>query len=179
MKKSGIVCVLVCLSVPVLADGFYVAGDVSQVKWDIDEFSTNKTGLSLAGGYTFSLPFQDTMAVEVGYRSLGVHRDKDSSDAYRSEFNTLQFSMLASHYFSPRLSAYGRAGVAQLDIDWHANPLGSGDVADKSVTRNRPIFGIGGRYNFNEHLATRLEYTYLKWEDFRFTGLGLGLEYSF
>jgi opacity protein-like surface antigen len=179
MKKFGIACALICLSASSLADGFYVVGDVSQVKWDIDELSTNKTGLSLAGGYTFSLPFQDTMAVEMGYRSLGVHRDKDSAYAYRSEFNTLQFSILASHYFSPKLSAYGRVGIAQLDIDWHASPLGSGQVEDESVTRNRPIFGIGGRYSFNKHLATRLEYTYLKWEDFRFTGLGIGLEYSF
>lgn len=180
MKKFGIACALLCVSSAALADGFYVAGDVGRIKWDIDEVSTDKTGFYVAGGYTFSLPFQDAMSVELGYHSLGVHKDKDTVYAYRSEFNTLQFSVIASHYFSPRLSAYGRVGVAQLDIDWESKLLSSGDkVDDRSVTKNRPIFGLGGRYSFDEHLSARLEYTFLKWEDFRFTGPSIGAEYKF
>ncbi len=180
MKTFGIACVLGCLSSVALADGFYVAGDVSRIKWDIDEASTDKTGFYVAGGYAFSLPFQDAMSVELGYRSLGVHKDKDAVYAYRSEFSTLQFSVIANHYFSPQLSAYGRVGVAQLDIDWESKLLSSGkQVGDESVTKSRPVFGLGGSYSFDKHLSARLEYTYLKWEDFRFTGPSLGAEYKF
>ncbi len=180
MKKFGIACAFVCLSMPALADGFYVAADIGYVKWDFDELSTNKTTGSIAGGYKFSLPFKDTLAVELGYRHLGVQRDKDFFYAYRSEFNSLELSLIATHHFSPQISAYGRLGLAKLDIDWQATRLNASNIVDKeSTTKDRVIYGVGGRYTFNEHLAVRLEYTLLEWDELRFTGPSLGLEYSF
>ncbi|GGY63447.1 hypothetical protein GCM10011613_03940 [Cellvibrio zantedeschiae] len=180
MKKFGIACAFICLSASALADGFYVAADLGQVKWDFDVATTDKTSLAVAGGYKFSLPFKDTMAVELGYRQLGVHNDKDALYAYRSEFNALQLSVIASHSFSPQLSAYGRLGVAQLDIDWRATRIGAPNIINKeSVTKDRVFYGVGARYTFSEKLSARLEYSYLNWEDVRFTGPSLGLEYSF
>lgn len=180
MKRFGVACALVCCSLPAMADGFYVAGDVGQVKWDLDELSTKKTSVAVAGGYKFSLPFKDTMAVEIGYRQLGVHKDKDFLYSYRTEFNMLQLSVIANHYFSPQLSAYGRVGVAQLDIDWQATRINATNITDKeSTTKDRAIYGVGARYTFNERLAARFEYTFLKWDEIRFTGPSLGLEYSF
>jgi len=179
MKKCALVgCVLGLASCVSFADGFYVAGDLGLVNWDIDDSSAHKTGLGLAGGYKFSLAFKDTMAVELGYRQLGVVNDGDGYYKYRTEINSSQLSVISTHQFTPQISAYGRIGVARLDIDWAVSDSQQ-KLDSESTAVNRAVFGIGGRYTFNEHFAMRLEYTYIKWNDFDFSGPSLGVEYSF
>lgn len=178
MKKFGIACALAFLAVPVLADGFYVAGDVGRVNWDLGDLSTSETAWGLAAGYEFSLEFKDTMAVELGYRHLGTLNDGDDDYQYRTEITTSQLSFTSTHHFTPQIAAYGRVGIARLEIDWRATSSDN-QVDNISTAKNRAVFGIGGSYQFDEHLAAHIEYTYLKWEDITLSGPALGFKYSF
>lgn len=178
MKKHVMVGVVLGLvSCASFADGFYVAADVAQINWDVEDASATKTALGVAGGYKFSIAFKDTVAIELGYRQLGTVKDGDSYYSYRTEINSSQLSVISTHQFTPQLSAYGRLGVARLDVDWRVSYGNGSDSISKAV--NRAVFGVGGRYTFDEHLATRLEYTYIKWDEFDFSGPALGVEYSF
>jgi opacity protein-like surface antigen len=68
MKKQIFAAfVLSVFALPVLADSFYISGDVGQAKWSFDSSSDTDTGFGFAGGYKFN----DTFAVELGYRDLG------------------------------------------------------------------------------------------------------------
>lgn len=180
MKKFGIACVLACLSLPVFADRLYVVGEVGQIKWDLDGDSINKTQWYFAGGYAFSLPFKDELAVELGYRHMGVLHDKDNLYAYRSELSALQLSLISHHKFTSEFSVFGRLGVAQLDVDWKATRLAVPNTSvEKSKTTERAVVGIGASYAFNEKLSALIEYTYMTWEELRLTGPNVGLQYSF
>lgn len=178
MKKFGIACALAFIAVPTLADGFYVAGDLGHVNWDVGDLATSKTAWGLAAGYEFSLEFNDTMAVELGYRHLGTLNDGDGSYQYRTEITTPQISFTSTHHFTPQIAAYARLGLARLEMDWRVSDS-SGQLDSISVAKNRAVFGVGGSYTLDEHLAAYIEYTYLKWEDITLSGPALGLKYSF
>ena len=178
MKKILFACAFSVMATPVVADGFYVAADVGSVNWDVGDLSTSKTAWGLAAGYEFSLKFKDTMAVELGYRHLGTLTDGDDSYQYRTEITTPQISFTSTHHFTPQIAAYARLGLARLEMDWRVSDS-SNQVDNISTAKNRAVFGIGGRYQFDEHLAAHIEYTYLKWEDITLSGPALGLKYSF
>ena len=185
MKKFWMVFGLACCAVPAFAEGFYVAGDVGSAKWKIESGGSKAdTAFSIAGGYTFDLPFKDTLAIELGYRDLGGFSRSDDDVKAALGLTVTQLSLVASHKINDLLSFYGRAGIADMQID--ASYKDDFYSESDSLSKDRAVLGIGGRYALNHHVGVYLEYNrYQDFDDLGDTGdlrvsiLLVGLDYHF
>jgi len=185
MNKFWMAFGLACCAAPALAEGFYVAGDVGKVKWKIESGgSKTDTAFSVAGGYTFDLPFKDTLAIELGYRDLGGFSRSDEDVKATLVLTVTQLSFLASHKINDSLSFYGRAGIADMQIG--ASYKDDFNSESDSLSKDRAVLGIGGRYTLNQHVGIYLEYD--RYQDFDDLGgagdltvstLLVGLDYHF
>ncbi len=184
MKKFWMACALVSCAMPVFAEGFYVAGDVGSVKWKTDWSSKTDTAFSVASGYIFNLPFKDTLAIEVAYRDLGGFSRSDEATKATLDLTVTQVSLLASHKINESLSFYGRAGIADMQID----ATYKDDYYDESgsLSKDRAILGVGGRYGLNRHFGIYLEYNRYgdfddlgDTDDLTISSLVVGLDYRF
>jgi len=185
MKKFWMAFGLVCCAAPASAEGFYVAGDVGSSKWKIESGGSNTdTAFSVAGGYIFDLPFKDTLAIELGYRDLGGFSDSYDGAKATLDLTVTQLSLVASHKINDLLSVYGRAGIADMQID--ASYKDEVYNESGSLSKDRAVLGIGGRYALNQQVGVYLEYTrYQDFDDLGDTGdltvstLLVGLDYRF
>jgi hypothetical protein len=184
MKKFWTVCGLACCAMPVFADGFYMSGDLGSVKWKIDSGSKTDTAFSIAGGYAFELPFRDTLAIELGYRDLGGFSRSEDDVKTTLDLTAMQLSLLANHKINESLSFYGRLGIADMQID--ASYQDDFYSESGSLSKDRAVLGVGGRYALDQHLGVYLEYD--RYEDFDELGdtgdltvsaLMVGLDYHF
>lgn len=135
--------------------GVYVGGTIG---------STAITGLSSkvgAGGYV-GYQINENLAVEAGAQHLGSF-DVSGTSVSASAYNA---SVLAGVPLNPNFSVYGRLGYGSVTA-----------AADGTTAKvNKAVYGIGGKYNINQNLAVRAEYTRLASDTGTF---GVGLQYGF
>jgi len=135
--------------------GVYVGGSVGSTA--ITDLSS-KVGY---GGYV-GLKLNENFAIEAGAQSLGKF-SVAGTDVSASAYNV---SVLAGVPIDPKISIYGRLGYGSLTA------TAGGTTADT----NSALYGVGARYNINQNLAVRAEYTRLASDTGTF---GVGLQYSF
>lgn len=195
MKKQFLLaCVLGVLTLPAMADNFYIFGDVGQGKMEVDsdddsKLSKTATSYSIGAGYDFN----KFLAVEVAYRDLGDVTDRglefdSANDAYRfvDKYTTtaLQASVVGKLPISDEFNVYGRVGLASIDMDYKStlsyedgnNPAPERDSASKT----RALFGLGASFDITSQLAVRAEYNqYAKWDDLKLSAVTVGAVYKF
>jgi predicted porin len=135
--------------------GVYVGGTVGSTS--ITDLGS-KVGF---GGYV-GLKLNENFALEAGAQSLGTYTVL-GTDVSASAYNV---SVLASLPIDPKISVYGRLGYGSLTA------AAGGTTADT----NSALYGVGARYNINQNLAVRAEYTRLASDTGTF---GVGLQYGF
>ena len=135
--------------------GVYVGGSVGSTA--ITDLSS-KAGF---GGYV-GLKLNENFAFEAGAQSLGKF-NVAGTDVKATAYNV---SVLAGVPVDQKISVYGRLGYGTLTATANG---GSADV-------NSAVYGVGARYQLNQNLAVRAEYTRLA----SVTGtFGVGLQYGF
>lgn len=189
MKKQIILAsVLGALALPVMADGFYLTGDVGQSKFEVDagnDFNLSKTDTtySIGAGYDFNKFF----AAEVAYRDLGSITDSGSGSdqfgdyTWSTKFSATAFqaSVVGRLPVSDVVSVYGRLGIAKIDIDVKNT---DSDLPDDnySESKTKGLFGVGVSYDITPQFAVRAEYNqYAKWDDIKLSALTVGATYHF
>ena len=180
MKNITAAVIFGLCALPALADGFYVAGDIGRDRWTSDTTDNTKTSnvVSIAAGYEFGLPFQDSVALELGYRDLGNINESDATTNIKTDLTATEISMIARHFFSDQISLYGRLGYAEVQLDWKLQNAQAN--ADGSVSKDKLFGGVGGRYAFTEKLGLRIEYDrYDKVNDIVISSLTAGVDYHF
>jgi opacity protein-like surface antigen len=182
MKKFWMACALLGCAAPVFAEGFYVAGDVGRDRWSADSIDKTMTAsvFSIAGGYTFDLPFKDTLSLELSYRDLGslYERDQSKVNSLTTDLTAAQLSVIANHSFNESLSLYGRLGYAELQVKSKLDTP-SFDSSSSS-SQDKAFAGVGGRYAINQKIGVRVEYQrYQKLGDVTISLLLLGADYQF
>jgi opacity protein-like surface antigen len=175
-------CTLALVALPALADGFYVAADVGRDRWSADTLDKSMTAnvFTVAGGYTFNLPFKDTLAIELGFRDLGgiYETDTNKTNSLKTDLSAMQFSVIASHFLNDSLSLYGRLGYAEVTVD--SKYRGAYGDDSNSNTQDKGFAGIGGRYAINQNVGVHLEYDrYQKLGEVSVSTLLIGADYQF
>jgi Outer membrane protein beta-barrel domain len=135
--------------------GVYVGGSIGSTS--ITDLNS-KVGF---GGYA-GIKLNENIAIEAGAQSLGKF-SVAVTDVKASAFNV---SVLAGVPIDPKISVYGRLGYGSLTATANG---GSADV-------NSALYGVGARYQLNQNLAIRAEYTRLASDTGTF---GVGLQYGF
>ena len=135
--------------------GVYVGGSVGSTA--ITDLSS-KVGF---GGYA-GIKLNENFAIEAGAQSLGKF-NVAGTDVKATAYNV---SVLAGVPIDPKISVYGRLGYGSLTA------TANGGSADT----NSALYGVGARYQLNQNLAVRAEYTRLASDTGTF---GVGLQYGF
>ena len=135
--------------------GVYVGGSIGSTA--ITDLSS-KVGY---GGYV-GLKLNENLAIEAGAQSLG----KFSVAGTNIKATAYNVSVLAGVPVDPKISVYGRLGYGTLTA------TANGGSADT----NSALYGVGARYQLNQNLAVRAEYTRLASDTGTF---GVGLQYGF
>ena len=135
--------------------GVYVGGSVGSTA--ITDLSS-KVGF---GGYV-GIKLNENFAIEGGAQSLGKF-NVAGTDVKATAYNV---SVLAGVPVDPKISVYGRLGYGTLTA-----PANGG-----SADTNSALYGVGARYQLNQNLAVRAEYTRLASDTSTF---GVGLQYGF
>lgn len=135
--------------------GVYVGGSLG---------STAITDLSSKVGYGgyLGIKLNENFAVEGAAQSLGKF-SVAGTDVKATAYNV---SVLAGVPIDPKISVYGRLGYGTLTA------TAGGTTADT----NSVLYGAGARYQLNQNLAIRAEYTRLASDTGTF---GVGLQYGF
>ena len=180
MKNIISAVVLGLCALPALADGFYLAGDIGRDRWtsEVTDSSITSNVVAIAAGYEFGLPFQDSLALELGYRDLGNASESDSMTTYKTDITASEISVLARHSFNDQLSLYGRLGYAELQLDWALRDTQGNSKG--SLSKDKVFGGIGGRYAFTKNIGMRIEYDrYDKVNEVVVSTLTAGVDYHF
>jgi opacity protein-like surface antigen len=147
--------------------GLYVGGGLNNTK--ITDLGT-KSGFDAFGGYV-GYKINSTFAVEGAIHGLGkININGGSVSAYN-------VSAVASMALHTDFNVFARVGFGSI------KGSSSGAVIDAkatgaglSATGSSALFGLGARYNINQNLAVRAEYSRLSSD----TGVAsVGLQYSF
>ena len=192
MKKQILLAsVLGALALPVMADGFYLLGDVGQGKLEADlgddtVYKKNSTAYSIGAGYEANKFF----AVEVAYRDLGGISSSDSytvgnttySESNNVDYTVFQASVIGKLPVSDVVNVYGRLGVGKISFDWTDTVRGGSyyDQESDSESKTKALVGIGASYNITPKIALRAEYNqFAKWDDIKLSSLTVGATYAF
>lgn len=135
--------------------GAYVGGSIGST-------SITDLGSKVGFGGYIGLKLNDNFAVEAGAQSLGKYTVL-GTDVSASAYNV---SVLASLPIDPKISVFGRVGYGSL----------TATAGGTSADTNSALYGVGARYNINQNLAIRAEYTRLASDTGTF---GVGLQYGF
>lgn len=183
MKKFWMACALVGCAAPVFAEGFYVAADAGRDRWSADSIDKTLTAstFSVAWGYTFDLPFKDSLSLELSYRDLGDIYETDSrysGNSLATDLTATQLSVIASHPLNEVLSLYGRLGYADVQIESKRRTSISNESSSSS--QDKVFAGVGGRYVVNQNIGLHIEYQrYQKLGDVTISLLVVGADYQF
>jgi OOP family OmpA-OmpF porin len=178
MKKHVLMMPLLgCLSLPSVASDFYLLADIGTTNASgfEDYDSDSKIAYSLGGGYQLNSSF----AIEVAYRELGSWSEEpffegDTVDE-KLEFSAIQASVLGSLPINESLSAYGRIGIAELEME-----VISVGIDSKSLSKTKAVVGAGVDYAITPALSLRSEYLrYAEVYHLDVSTLSLGLTYQF
>jgi len=189
MKKQILLAgVLSALTLPALAEGFYVVGDVGESKVEFDagnNYSLSKTDTTYSLGVGFDI--NNFFAIEVAYRDLGTIKDDgDYYDQYgdyswstKRDTTAIQASVVGKLPISNVFDVYGRLGFAKIDLDYKYSE-DTGYRESSSDSENKALFGVGASFNVTPEFAIRAEYNqYAKIEDTKFSALTVGATYRF
>lgn len=193
-KKLVLTSLLSLVTLPALADNFYVFGDLGQGKMEIDaamdaKISRTSTSYSLGAGVGLN-PF---VAFEIAYRDLGDITNRgdavnNQGEAYRyvDTFQTtaLQVSLLGKLPISDEFTLYSRVGLASIDTDDESRDIYADGINPPALTssksKTRALFGLGASFDISSQLTLRTEYNqYAKWGDVKLSALTVGAVYSF
>lgn len=196
MKKQVLVAAfLAVIAVPSMASDFYLVAELGQGKLDVDaeDYSVSKTetAFSLGGGYKFN----DILALEVAYRSLGTFNEGESVDlgggdsvssSSETDVYSLQASLVAQFSLNDAAAFYGRLGVGSLkaESDYEVTMVEDGETNSESGSESdsatKVVFGGGFKYSLSQAVALRAEYNqYADWDDATLSSIVLGLTYQF
>lgn len=135
--------------------GVYVGGTIGSTA--ITDLGS-KVGF---GGY-IGIKLNENIAIEAGAASLGKYK-VSGTDVSASAYN---ISVVGSLPVDPKIAIFGRLGYGSL----------TATAGGTSADTNSALYGIGARYNINQNLAVRAEYTRLASDTGTF---GVGLQYGF
>lgn len=133
-------------------------------------------GFSIGGGYKIN----DLFAVEVAYRDLGTLDESEEDITASTDVTALQVSGIASYSINDSFTAYGRLGIADLTLK--ASYKDAEESGSASISKNRIVYGIGGRYALNDRMGVRFEVDqFAKWSELALTvtTASLGVDYHF
>jgi opacity protein-like surface antigen len=147
--------------------GLYVGGSLNNTK--ITGIGT-KNGFDAFGGY-LGYKINSTFAVEGAVHGLGkININGGSMSAYNA-------SVVASMPLHTDVSVFARVGFGSIKGSTSGAIIDAKATGAKlSATGSSALFGLGARYNINQNLAVRAEYTRLASDTGTF---GVGLQYGF
>ena len=187
--KKWLAALGLCIATPVMADGFYVGGQLGYANVNAEasgiDLGSSDIAFIVSGGYQYSLN-ELFVAAEVDGLWGRVETNKTvNSIQYQSKRNNIYgIHGLAGMTLAPDADVYVRLGLARAKFEVKEGAA-SGDK-----TANGTVFGAGARYHFDEMLALRLDYRYVKYSDFKYADGGadvkakehifsLGLQHTF
>ena len=135
---------LASLASSAMASDFYVTGNVGQSDLRSTDLSNHTdTSFGVAAGWQFHKNF----AAEVGYTNFG----KFSGTGTSAKAEAFQASLVGSYEVLPKVSVFGRLGVAATNLDVSA---GEKTYYNKTTA----LYGLGAQYQFTPHVAATLEF---------------------
>ena len=178
----------------VLADGFYIGGDIGRASLDAEEsssvheldFGNSNTSYGLYAGYRFNLD-QYFAAIEVdgtlGKVTVENKVGTASREATRKE--TYGVYALAGAPITESTDIYGRVGYTKASFKAEGS-----DGADYSEKEGGWTLGGGAEIDLSDQLQLRLDYRYIDYKKFQFVDGGwdykvkdqratIGVNYSF
>jgi OOP family OmpA-OmpF porin len=190
-KKLLLAGLLGVITLPAMADNFYLLGDVGQGKMEVDAsnnytYSKTSTTYSIGAGYDINQFF----AVELAYRDLGNVKDRGSylnggiqyTYTDKTSATALQASVIARLPISDEFSIYGRVGLGKIDVNYDTVETGAGSTLSdtSSDSKTKGLLGIGASYSITPQIALRAEYNqYAKWDDTKLSAISAGATYHF
>ena len=186
-NKILFMTMLSAMTMPTMAEGFYILGDVGQAKVEYDagndySLSRTDTSYSIGAGYDFN----KFAAIEVAYRDLGVVKDNglgtDEAGDYtwsdKRRTTVLQASVVGKLPVSDFINVYGRLGVGSIDAETTITI--DNDKFSDSQSKTKALAGIGASFNLTPDFAIRAEYNqFAKLDDTKLSALTVGATYSF
>jgi len=114
----------------------------------------NRFASRLFAGYN-ALP---CLGIEAGYTYFA--KDSASSRNFSASDKIWVLDLVAKgiYQFDDNWSAYGKAGLAYVDVSEEIHVTGMGDDSH-SHSLLRPTYGLGVAYNFNQKMAADLSWT--------------------
>jgi hypothetical protein len=130
-----------------------------------NSYNVGGTSFSLAMGYLFNtaslnIPRSVRIGIEGDYASLpdnkyGVNIGGDYRNFYTYSGRALSILGLVRYQFPTRWVVFGKAGLAQV-VQTYSN-----NFTTLPTTAYQPEIVAGGGYQFTQHIATNLAYTYI------------------
>lgn len=163
--KKWLAAVTLSMAAPVMADGFYVSGSLGYANVDTETASVDLGSSDIAflvsGGYQASLN-ELFVAAEVDglWGRVETNKTANSIEYQGKRNNIYGIHGLAGITLAPDADIYLRLGLARAKFETKQGTA-SGDK-----TANGTVFGAGARYHFDEMLALKLDYRYVKYKDF-------------
>ena len=188
MKKQILLAgLLSALTLPAMADGFYLLGDVGQSKLEYkawDEYGLSETDTAYSFGAGFEL--NQFAAIEVAYRDFGSGKDTGTGSDNLGDYiwtdtfsaTALQASVVGKLPVSDAFNVYGRLGFGNIDVETEYDD--GGLIDRKSASKTKALIGVGASFNITPEFALRAEYSqYAKWDDLKLSALTVGATYHF
>lgn len=190
-KKILLAGVLSALTLPAMADGFYLLGDIGQSKleygaWrDGSPLDESDTTYSFGAGFDLS----QFAAIEISYRDFGSGQDVDhGTDNFNEEVQwadtlsvtAFQASIVGKLPVNEVVNVYGRLGFANLDVEEVISDDTGAPDDIYSDSKAKALFGVGASFNIAPEFAVRAEYNqYAKWGDLKLSAFTVGATYHF
>lgn len=144
--KPALLALAILLCAPAFADEgrAYIGADVTSTGLTMDSTTQRKPGLGLTVGYQF----HENFAVEGQVRRLAHW----SEEGLKSDFDSMNVSVLGRVPVGSRFALYGRLGLARNKAS-----LSFGEYK-VSANRTKALLGVGAEVAFTKHLSLRAEY---------------------
>ena len=192
IKAQGVFAALgVALSLaaaaPALAadNGFYVGGSAGTTKWNIGpsdilttgSIDNNDTAYKIFGGYDFT----KNWGVELGYADLGKYEFNGTYGgvSVRGDVKITAYTLVGVGTFpiTDELAVFGKLGMYSWDAKASAS---SGSINGSATgTGSNALYGLGMKFNFNDHLSMRGEYERFHDTDNPIDVFSVGVAYKF
>lgn len=173
------------------AQGFYIGGDLTGTSYHTPSESSLDSSVSSYGtpvasyirpyaGYRFN----DYVAAEVAYDDVAADSEPVPNIFGAGHFRLYGADATAKLIYpmDNGFSVLGKAGLAYMHQSTY-NVIGTNTMPNIDRTCNAilPVIGAGASYNFDQHFATNLNFTYILSNSTigPISMLGLGLSYTF
>jgi OmpA-OmpF porin, OOP family len=188
MKKQLLLASLLsALTLPAMAQGFYILGDIGKSNLEYpayDDIALDESDTAFSFGVGVDL--NQFLAIEVAYRDFGSGQDSGiASDDFGDydwtdtlSASALQGSVVGKLPVNDSFDVFGRLGFANIEVDYDTND--GGFRSSESNSKTKGFFGVGASYNFTPEFALRTEYSqYAEWDDLKLSVLTVGATYHF